>query len=227
MGHTPAFPHCGSISVQTGASHKTMPYRCREQECAKRFSVKIGTLMQDSNLGYQVWAIAIYLMLTSQKGVSSMKLHGDLGVTQKSTWHLAHRIRRVFEANTGIFDGPVDVDETFVDGKERFKHRNKPIPNAVASIGKTVVFGIKDRPTNQVRAMVVPNTKRATLVPLIQKHVDPFCRNLLRRRRRLQQALQPRVGSPQRRSVQRQDEKGFSSCLARCATPGSTCGATF
>ena len=62
-GDTPACPHCGSTNVQIGARHPSQPYRCREKECGKRFSVKTGTLMQDSNLGYQTWVIAIYLML--------------------------------------------------------------------------------------------------------------------------------------------------------------------
>ena len=76
-----------------------MPYRCRNKECASRFSVKTGTVMEGSNLGFQTWAIAIYLVLTSLKGVSSMKLHRDLGITQKSAWHLAHRIRQAWDAD--------------------------------------------------------------------------------------------------------------------------------
>ena len=75
-------PHCGSTNVSR-ARHKTMPYLCRERECRKRFSVRIGTPMECSKLGYKIWAIAIYLMTTSVKGVSSMKLHRDLGITQE------------------------------------------------------------------------------------------------------------------------------------------------
>ncbi len=100
-GNTPACPHCGSINVQGGASHKTMPYRCREKECARRFSVKTGTAMQASNLGYRVWAIAIYLVTTGIKGTSSMKLHRDLEITQKSAWHLAHRICAMWALESG------------------------------------------------------------------------------------------------------------------------------
>ena len=72
---------CGSINVQTGCAHKTMPFRCRD--CRKRFSVRTGTVMQSSKLGFQVWLVAMYLVTTSLKGVSSMKLHRDLKVTQK------------------------------------------------------------------------------------------------------------------------------------------------
>ena len=106
---------CGSKNVQTGAAHKTMPYRCRD--CRKRFSAKMGTVMEGSNLDYQVWAIAIYLMLINIKGVSSMKLHRDLEITQKSAWHLANRLRKAWEADGGSFLGPVEVDETYMGGK--------------------------------------------------------------------------------------------------------------
>ena len=123
----PACPECGSLNVQSGAKHKTMPYRCREKECGKRFSVKTGTVMQASNLGYQMWAVAVYLILTSLKGVSSMKLHRDLGITQKSAWHLAHRIRKTFEANAGLFAGPVEVDESYFGGREGNKHNAKKL----------------------------------------------------------------------------------------------------
>ena len=70
--------------------------------------------MERSNLGYQTCAVAIYLLTTSHKGVSSMKLHRDLGITQKSAWHLAHRVRRAWQADSVRFSGPVEADETFV-----------------------------------------------------------------------------------------------------------------
>ena len=81
-----ACPHCGSLNVQTGAKHATMPYRCREKQCAKRFSPKTGTVMEGSKLGLQVWMIATYLVSTSLKSVSSMKLHRDLTINQRSAW---------------------------------------------------------------------------------------------------------------------------------------------
>ena len=89
----PWCPHCGSVNVQSGAAHKSQPYRCREKECRKRFSVKTGTTMHDSKLGLQTWAIAAYLMTTGLKGTSSMKFYRDLGITQKTAWHLAHRLQ--------------------------------------------------------------------------------------------------------------------------------------
>ena len=112
-------PHCGSVNVQSGTAHKTMPYRCREKECAKRFSVRTGTVMQSSNLGYQTWAVALYLVTTNLKSVSSMKLHRDLEITQKSAWHLAHRIRKAFEAGQTLFAGSIEADETHIGGKRK------------------------------------------------------------------------------------------------------------
>ena len=86
--------HCGSTNVQAGAKHETMPFRCRD--CRKRSSVRTGTMMQSSKLGYQTWAIAIYLLTSSPKRVSSIRLHKDLNITQKSAWHLAYRLRETW-----------------------------------------------------------------------------------------------------------------------------------
>ena len=108
-------PHCGSLNVQSGASHKTMPFRCRD--CRKRFSVRTGTAMESSNLGYQVWVIALYQLTTSLKSVSSMKLHRDLDITQKiGHGFLAQRIRETWANDPGPFSGPVEVDETYMGG---------------------------------------------------------------------------------------------------------------
>ena len=115
----PACPHCGSVNVQTGAKHPSQPYRCREKGCRKFFSVKTGTAMAGSNLGYQVWAIASYLLATGLKGQASMKLHRDLGISQKAAWFLAHRLRETWETQQALFAGPVEVDETYMGGKEK------------------------------------------------------------------------------------------------------------
>ena len=108
---------CGSANVSPRPTRKPAPFRCND--CRFDFSVKVGTVMEGSNLPLSKWAIAAYLMTTNLKGVSSMKLHRDLGITQKTAWHLAHRIRKAWEGNTGFFGGPVEADETFVGGKEK------------------------------------------------------------------------------------------------------------
>ena len=164
-------PACDSDNIQERKSRKPQPYRCRE--CRKDFSVKTGTLMQGSNLGYRVWALAFYLMSTGIKGTSSMKLHRDLGITQKTAWHLAHRIRETWTDNTPSFAGPVEVDEAYIGGKNANKHQNKKIQNANGTIGKTAVVGMKDRKTNQVQAKVVEHTNQETLQGFVNARITP------------------------------------------------------
>ena len=171
-GDTPACPCCGTEDVLTGAAHKTMPYRCRNHNCRKRFSVKTGTVMQSSNLGYQTWAVAIYLILTSVKGVSSMKLHRDLGITQKSAWHLAHRIRQAWGGDGELFDGPAEVDEAYFGGKEMNKHADKKLHAGRGGVGKTVVAGVRDRDTNRISAAVVDDTRKRELQSFVAHRVE-------------------------------------------------------
>jgi len=174
----PACPHCGSVNVLSGAAHSTMPYRCREKGCRKRFSTKTGTVMEASNIGYRKWAIAIYLCLTSLKSISSMKLHRDLKITQKSAWHMAHRLRKAFEEEGGVFSGPVEADESYFGGKRASMSDSKRKALADAgvgrgAVGKTAVVGVKDRATNQVSARVVTDTTKPTLQGFVTEHTDP------------------------------------------------------
>ena len=163
----PRCPRCDHDNIQHPTSHPDMRYRCRRSGCRKFFSVKTGTAMENSNLGYQVWVLASYLLSTNLKGVSSMKLHRDLGVTQKTAWHLAHRIRQSWKENGSQFAGPVEVDETFIGGKERNKHASKRLRQGGGTAGKAVVAGARDRETGRVSAGVVADTSRATLQPFV------------------------------------------------------------
>ncbi len=162
---------CGSLNIQERRTRKPQPYRCRD--CRKDFSVKTGTPMQGSNLGLRIWAIAFYLMATGIKGTSSMKLHRDLGVTQKTAWHLAHRIRESWARKQQRFAGPVEADETFVGGKERNKHAKKKLRAGRGAVGKVAVAGVKDRTTKRVSAKVVENTDGATLKGFVLDRTAP------------------------------------------------------
>ena len=173
-GGKPWCPHCGSFNIRHN-NHKSMPWRCAERDCRKRFSVRVGTPMQGSPLGYQTWVVAIYLLTTSLKGQSSMKLHRDLKVTQKTAWFLAHRIRKTFADCEGDgFVGPVEADETYMGGKlgnmhadKRREAREKP------DLGKTIVAGVKDRATGAVSAKAVEYADKPTLQGFIADHAAP------------------------------------------------------
>lgn len=163
---------CGSADTHGVPNEKPMPYRCRA--CRRYFSVRTGTVMESSRLPLRKWVLALYLMSTNLKGVSSMKLHRDLAIAQSTAWYLVHRIRMAWaDYAADRFAGPVEVDETYIGGMERNKHRAKKLKAGRGPVGKTAVVGMKDRVSKQVHAQPVDRTDKATLQRFVTEHIAP------------------------------------------------------
>ena len=164
-------PCCGHADTQVVKSSKPMPYRC--PKCRQYFSVKVGTVMESSKLPLRKWVIALYLLSTSLKGISSMKLHRELNITQRTAWYLMQRIREGWQIGLDpAYTGPVEVDESYFGGKERNRHQAQKHGTGPAA-GKTVVVGAKDRATNRILAEPVARTDKATLQGFVQDYAAP------------------------------------------------------
>ncbi len=164
-------PHCGGKEVWTiNSKTRGVIWRCKA--CLKQFSVKLGTLFEDSPLGLDKWLPAYWLEVSSKKDVSSYQLARALKVTQRTAWFMLHRIRLAMreDGGNGPLSGEVEVDETFIGGKERFKHESKRQHLGTGSIGKVAVMGLLER-HGQIRAKTVRSTRKRVLQSEIKRHV--------------------------------------------------------
>src|SRR5665213_2942807 len=160
-------PHCGSENV------KYMPkwdrYICDQKHPKRQFSLKVGTIFEDSPIGLDKWLPAAWLLTNCKNGISSYELARSLGITQKAAWHVLHRVRHAM-TETGMIgaNGPIEIDETFVGGKPKNMHRNKQ-PKSYSD-NKTIVMGMLER-GGKVRAGVIPDRKLPSMRPMLEANV--------------------------------------------------------
>ncbi len=165
-------PTCGRLDSKWLANQRK--WQCKSVHAKRQFSVKVGTIFEDSPLGLEKWLPAVWMIASAKNGISSYEIHRALGVTQKTAWFMLHRIREAMKNGSllkmgGDQGGPVEVDETFVGGRVSNMHRSKRPEGrgftglATGHTGKAIVMGMLDRNTLQVRAQVIPNVERETL----------------------------------------------------------------
>lgn len=164
-------PRCGGHHTNPVPNERPMPYHCAD--CRKYFSVRTGTALERSKVPLRKWVFAIHICATSLKGVSSLKLHRDLNVTQTTAWFMLHRIREAWDIELEGLEGPVEVDETYFGGKRKnMANAKRKEQTGRGTAGKTAVVGVVDRNTKQASAQVVTNTDKATLHGFIADHVE-------------------------------------------------------
>lgn len=163
-------PRCGSKKVSFTAKRRV--WTCEECPNRRQFSIKVGTIMEDSPISLEKWLAGIWLVVSAKNGISSYELHRALGITQKSAWFLGHRIRLALKNGTiEKLSGEVEADETFIGGLAKNMHAKKRKHLGTGGSGKAVVMGLLER-KGRVIAKHLPNVRKHTLHDQIHKNVE-------------------------------------------------------
>lgn len=166
-------PACGGERVTFQPQHNR--WQCSGRHPRRQFTLKTGTIMEDSPLGLDKWLTAMWLVASNRNGISSWELHRALKITQKTAWFLLHRIRLAMQDDLtgGSLSGEVEVDESFIGGKARNMHKSRRLRAKVQDShkGKTLVLGMLER-GKTVRATVVPDRTKATIQPIVRGNVE-------------------------------------------------------
>jgi transposase-like protein len=171
-------PKCGSKELYYVKTRYL--WQCKNKECKKQFTVKTGTIFEDSPLGLDKWLCAIWMIANAKNGISSYEIARGLGMTQKSAWFVLHRIRYAMQQGSlEKLSGDVEADETYVGGKAENMHKWKREAMGLqgrGTVGKAVVFGLLERTTgnkaSKVKTKVVENARKKTLQPVIRRSVE-------------------------------------------------------
>jgi ISXO2-like transposase domain/Transposase zinc-ribbon domain len=174
-------PKCGSDNVSFLENYNR--WNCRQKHASPQFTLKTGTVMEDSPIGLDKWLMAMWMIVNCKNGVSSYEIHRSLGVTQKTAWFLDHRIRLMLghapDEKMGGSGSAVEVDESFVGGEpknwhlgKRAKRKRFTDPDIKVKSEKVAVVGMLDRDARQVRASVIPNVNRETLQEAILNNIE-------------------------------------------------------